>query len=105
MNRMAAFLPAMLFVVGVGTSSTWALPEDQTAGAQDRSQALRVAWGEGDVEASVRDGIEAPRMAAREDEVQAPRADDVQAPREGEDQVQAPHAGDVGRPVDAPPDA
>ena len=101
MNRKALFMPAMLFVVGVGTSLALPVAGVQTAEAQDRAQAVRVASG--DVE-SEKDEIEAPRTAAREDEVQAPRADDVQAPRE--DEVQAPRGGeDEERSVDAPPGA
>ena len=101
MNRKALFMPAMLFVVGVGTSLALPVAGVQTTEAQDRAQAVRVASG--DVE-SEKDEIEAPRTAAREDEVQAPRADDVQAPREEE--VQAPRGGeDEERSVDAPPGA
>ena len=101
MNRKALFMPAMLFVVGVGTSLALPVAGVRTTEAQDRAQAVHGASG--DVE-SENDEIEAPRTAAREDEVQAPRADDVQAPRE--DEVQAPRGGEVEeRPVDAPPGA
>jgi len=102
MNRKALFMPAMLFVVGVGTSLALPVAGVQTTEAQDRTQAV-VRVASGDVE-SEKDEIEAPRTAAREDEVQAPRADDVQAPRE--DEVQAPRGGeDEERSVDAPPGA
>ena len=102
MNRKALFMPAMLFVVGVGTSLALPVAGVQTTEAQDRAQAV-VRVASGDVE-SEKDEIEAPRTAAREDEVQAPRADDVQAPRE--DEVQAPRGGeDEERSVDAPPGA
>jgi hypothetical protein len=97
MNRKALFMPAMLFVVGVGTSLALPVAGVQTPEARDRAQAVRVSTG--DVE-SEKDEIEAPRTAAREDEVQAPRADDVQAPR-AED-VQAPRGEDEERPVEAP---
>ena len=100
MNRIARFMPAIVLVLGVASSVVLPVSGVRTSRAEDRTQAVRIAGGEREVE-SEWDEVEAPRMADRADEVQAPRADEVQAPRE--DGLQAPRGGeDRQEQVEAP---
>jgi hypothetical protein len=101
MNRLVAFVPAMLLVCGVGTSLAMPIVGGQTAGARSRSESIQAARG--DVEAE-RGELQAPRTAEREHrvgatrahEMQAPRAQDVQAPRSY--LAQAPRTNAVKEP-------